>query len=828
LSDIKYLITVDAAGAVTSIKNFEGAIGDAEKSAGKADPAFGGMFKQIFAGVTAANLAQSALRFVKDTIVDSIKEAVDYEKAWKGMNSAFEISGRNMPGMTKNLKDYANEIQGLGLADDGAILKAEKMLLQFTALDEKGIKVAIRGAIGLANAYEMDLGSAIEIVKNGMEGNYRSLNTMIPAVRNATTEEGKHAAMLEKFDDLYKDAIAGTDTLAGQTNLLNLEWKETKRIIGENIISTAQLKEGTADLIEVMREARGLFIDTAEAEKKDIEVQNKRYEVLKLVADAMHLSGVGLANLILAHDGYQKGMNQGTLATYQWIKAGNEGIDAQVALAAAEDIVAKKMAASKKGYTETGAAVQTYSEEFIKARDAISADIAKATLSDYEAEKQGAILATKAKIAEYEKLQLKTGELGQLRAAAEAALSAQLVAIDRTYAQKIIDERSKMNASIMKLGVDSYRAEVNSASMEYMLKEQLYFKTYGASKTYDELKAKARQEMAAKILAIDKKAANDSAQLDLDVYNSAKDEQTKVIALWVDEVAKRKEIDQMKRKLSMTAHDYNLSVIKDEEAVAIAAIEKDGPLTKAQYDHRLAIIKEYYAAKAALDKKDTAAALAAFSAGFAGMSEIIGGLGQLNANVYQGMMNDVDAWYKKQQDIINALPVDEDTKNKKMDALSKEYEARKKQVQRQAFKDQQSIAVAQAIMNMATAITAAWALGPLLGAISAGLAAIMCGIQIAVIKSQPIPLAKGAIFKSQTQLTSGSGQSYDVAEAGEPEILSSPKRLREAIYGGKGGGGQIIHIPISIGGQKIQEYIIEVVQDASDTNRIKIKSRAVS
>jgi hypothetical protein len=105
-------------------------------------------------------------------------------------------------------------------------------------------------------------------------------------------------------------------------------------------------------------------------------------------------------------------------------------------------------------------------------------------------------------------------------------------------------------------------------------------------------------------------------------------------------------------------------------------------------------------------------------------------------------------------------------------------------------------------------------------------------VQISKIKSSPIPLAQGAIFKQPTFLTSpNSGQQYQVAEAGEAEIISNGRQIREAIFGkGGGNGGRAISlvVPIYVGGKKIEEHVIRIVEDQSQLGRLRIAGKAVN
>lgn len=173
------------------------------------------------------------------------------------------------------------------------------------------------------------------------------------------------------------------------------------------------------------------------------------------------------------------------------------------------------------------------------------------------------------------------------------------------------------------------------------------------------------------------------------------------------------------------------------------------------------------------------------------------------------------------------LDTDYATAKTKIDA---DYAAASEAARIRSAKAQKQVAYVTAVMNIAEGITKAFAQGGILGFITGALVAAAGAVQIAAIKATP--LSKGAIFKQPTLLAGANGQDYQVAEAGEPEIVASPSNIRKAVgldKGGRGGGGRPITLVINnyIAGQKIQEQIIKIVQDASEIGSLRISAKAV-
>jgi len=208
-------------------------------------------------------------------------------------------------------------------------------------------------------------------------------------------------------------------------------------------------------------------------------------------------------------------------------------------------------------------------------------------------------------------------------------------------------------------------------------------------------------------------------------------------------------------------------------------------------------------------------------------------VGQVDAIMQQSTTNRMlmlDQEYQKRLELINNSKMNEEEKEKAITALEAEYNMKRRAAQVAAAKQQKIIAIAMAIINVAEAFTKALTAGPIIGPILAGIIAAMGAVQIALIKSQPIGAAKGAIFKQRALLMSqASGQEYEVAEGGEAEIVSSPRQLREAIMGPGGAGGQPITIEnhIYLDGHEMKVFISKTIRELSRTELMLIHPRAV-
>ena len=105
---------------------------------------------------------------------------------------------------------------------------------------------------------------------------------------------------------------------------------------------------------------------------------------------------------------------------------------------------------------------------------------------------------------------------------------------------------------------------------------------------------------------------------------------------------------------------------------------------------------------------------------------------------------------KKEQETADALEAIEKEKNEALRLASEALEAKRTEARRTAAKQEKAVALLNAIVNTAAAITKALPNIPL--AIAVG---ILGGIQIALIKAQPIPLAEGGVVMKPTRALIG-------------------------------------------------------------------------
>lgn len=209
----------------------------------------------------------------------------------------------------------------------------------------------------------------------------------------------------------------------------------------------------------------------------------------------------------------------------------------------------------------------------------------------------------------------------------------------------------------------------------------------------------------------------------------------------------------------------------------------------------------------------------------------------VDALVMQSIRNKeiaLDNAYKKDVERIEKSQMSEEEKATALEKIDQEYDAKRQALKSKQASQDKAMSIIQATISTYEGAAKAFAQGGIFGHIF-GAIIIAAGLAlVAKIKAQPIPLAKGAIFDKPTLLAGANGSTYEVAEPGSggTEIVATPANIRKAIGLGKGGGTRpmapvSITVPISIGREKVEEILIQVIEDASRTGRLRLSAKSI-
>jgi len=735
--DVKYIITLDATGAIKSMKDFDAALWEASDKADKGKKAFGGMAGQVAIGSIAADLAKKAYDKLVGAIGSCIKGAIDAELAEKNLEAALSITGRTVAGNIQHYLDFAEAQMKVTTFDDEQIKSSQALLLQLTRLDQEGMDRAMKGTMGLATTMGIDLHSATMMVTKAMEGNYVALSRVGIRVAENLTGEQKTAALLDQLEKLYGRSTAEVNTFGGAVKQMGNTWGEAKEAIGGAVVKS----EGAKELIKTINRIITEMMPEIEQYAKDLAgFISTVAKVIEGTLNAMERLQTKIGGLRSYLSDEEKAWNNvnvvmggySTVSRDIIVMMGKQG-------ASAEELRSAAVTLNKAWQDFGGNTVETL----------------KAILAGKYGEKIAAAFKVVGGVGVEvaQKLAPVAGVIDEIGNKTKTLTKEEIDAAKK--AREMKDELEKTAKAIL----DKYHP-LEGAMRKVIKEEQDLTKAFKAGVITE---AQYRNGMAA-------------CEKELRSFGST------VVATAIPAARRMQEVM--------------------EKAVASM---KEGPgyITKSWGA----------AAKEWVDKNQEA------------LDQILGAassvVGQIDAIMQQSTNNKMlllDKEYQAKLESIKNSLLSEEEKNKAIEGLDAEYDIKRRGLQRKAAESAKGVAIANAIINVAEGITKALsALPPPFNIILAAITAAAGAIQIALIRAQPIPLATGAIFKRPAMLSSAGGNTYEVAEAGEAEIVSSPRRLREAIMGkGTDGTGKpiVIQNHIYIDGREIKLFITKTVRES--------------
>lgn len=766
MADVRYVVSVDSAGAVTAIQKLDGEFNKLEKdtkSVGEgADQAAGG-FGQMFSAMTLAQLAADAIRKtisgLKTVMVDSVKEAMNQEKADNALRASLMATGRTVEGNIAHYKGLASELQKTTVYSDDAVEGAQALMLSLTNLDQQGIDKATKGAMGLATVFGMDLQSAATMVAKAMEGNYAALGRYGIKVDENLSAEEKQVALLDKLSGFYKQTEEQVKTFAGGLAVLKNQWSDTQEEIGNAVIKNESVQkaiEAVKVSMETIKPVLEDFVggvatfiaDMARVASAAIEAIEKVRKYIGGGRSELTEEEKAWDRVMVKLGGFTGAVQKINSAMLQMNKYSKESIDVS-------DTLGDKLWASFNEIGERATYAKIAAGDFgTMAKEAfivVGGEAAKVAVSLAPA-KEGIN---------------QTGNAADIAAEKANKLKAELKLVFTSDTQAQID---KYNLALV-----TFRDRLSPDAVEG-IKKKVAELTALLPKAFTGVNVDALGT-ATRTLAEDLMAAGVAAK---DMQKEAGPSLADVTAELEKAASRAKAYDdRMKQLGGMTVKETRLRMEEIRETIRRFGTDT-GPTAERvkELEAELKRLGKSLEQSSAFDvwAEKASAAMDRVRQ----YSDMV--FGAMDAVFQQAQRNKeiaIDNEYKKKVENINRTVKDEKKRAELLSALEAEYQIKKTAAQAAAAKQSKAIAMMEAVVNTADAVTKALTAGPFIGPILAGIIGAMGAIQIALIAKQPIPLAKGAWFQRPTLLAASTGQHFEVAEAG-PEVVAPESKLKAA------------------------------------------------
>jgi hypothetical protein len=161
-------------------------------------------------------------------------------------------------------------------------------------------------------------------------------------------------------------------------------------------------------------------------------------------------------------------------------------------------------------------------------------------------------------------------------------------------------------------------------------------------------------------------------------------------------------------------------------------------------------------------------------------SNVVNRISGLYSQYYDNKSQELENWYKQQQETIKNTVDDETTKNIALKSLDEEYNKKKTEIEREQAEKTKTAAIFDAIIKTAQSVMQALAAyPPPISFVMAGLAAAAGAVQLKLIQDQPLPeLAEGGITTGATKFIAGEGKYQEAILPLSDEIFN---RIGEGI-----------------------------------------------
>jgi len=258
----------------------------------------------------------------------AISAFLEYENTVNKLRAALNLVGAGSAAAVRGMEAFADRIQSLTTYSNDAVLEIMAMGAAMGGLAGKDLEDATKAAIGLSQAYAIDLTAAMRLVARARVGDTAQLKKFGIVIEESLSPMEKFNTLLEIGAEKFALAEEATKSAAGQIKVLRNEWADTQRELGTWFMEEGpgrwfmELAIGTRDRIkessdwhelemshlEQKEEALGSYlavlgkIQGIEFFLQTPEGENRRAELMDRQAEAAQRLRKELANMALTYN----------------------------------------------------------------------------------------------------------------------------------------------------------------------------------------------------------------------------------------------------------------------------------------------------------------------------------------------------------------------------------------------------------------------------------------------------------------------------------------------------------------------------------------------
>lgn len=198
-------------------------------------------------------LIKEAAAFLGEQLLEGAKGAIQQEAAFQKLADSLALAGHYSKDAQGDLQDFSDTMEHLTGVDNAVIASNLSLLESITKLDSEGLKQAEKAALAVAQAYDMDLESAVRLVGKAIDGHGERLQVLIPTLTLTGDKVQNLASLIAAVP--WEAALAKTNTFAGATKLLDTAYDNLLKTLGATFVTNpvvvAMINELTKTLFKM-------------------------------------------------------------------------------------------------------------------------------------------------------------------------------------------------------------------------------------------------------------------------------------------------------------------------------------------------------------------------------------------------------------------------------------------------------------------------------------------------------------------------------------------------------------------------------------------------
>jgi len=234
-------LSKDLNSVKTSVASVEKNIGGLKNSFSSASKAASGIGAAFSALTGPVGIALVAIGSVVATLNKVTSAASEQEDAVNRLNIALKASGDFSEEATKELQDYASELQKVSRVGDEVTLSNLALLKSLAPLTNEGLKQANTAAVNLSAALRIDLESAIRLVGKAANGNIEAFKRYGVEIKKGKTDAETFSNTLQEIGKFGNVAEKDVQTFSGSISLLGNSFGEILEELGKFVTENTTL-----------------------------------------------------------------------------------------------------------------------------------------------------------------------------------------------------------------------------------------------------------------------------------------------------------------------------------------------------------------------------------------------------------------------------------------------------------------------------------------------------------------------------------------------------------------------------------------------------------